>query len=178
MELNQVKNIMQFVIYLYLSFYLFIIILPMFNVPFFRFVYFLTSDYSLNTLSNRVLGVLLVHQNTVGSYVFKDTCHTISNVNVPAEKNIHIMLLPFIAVPHRPSSNPSQEVCTTHAPATASPVPSYFPDGSRKNDLFNVSALGKYLWLFRPDIKNSLLYLLCKHFCVETWYICGCGLWL
>jgi hypothetical protein len=51
-------------------------------------------------------------------------------------------------------------VCSTHRPVTTAPVSAYLPDGSRHNDLFNVSKEGKtnisYTTLFSDELGSFL----------------------
>ncbi|XP_053396026.1 uncharacterized protein LOC128556126 [Mercenaria mercenaria] len=83
----------------------------------------------------------------------------------------------------------SSGVCTTHAPSTDTPVPAYLPDGSRKNDIYNVSKEGCWLSVSGcKDHPNTGTYrdtygeqhehaadneTMCFRRAVAQWHYCG-----
>ncbi|XP_045203138.2 uncharacterized protein LOC123556462 [Mercenaria mercenaria] len=84
----------------------------------------------------------------------------------------------------------SSDVCTTHAPVTDTLVPAYLPDGSRTNDLYNVSKQGCWLSIAGcTDHPNAIgTYrdswgeqhahaadneTMCFHRAVSQWNYCG-----
>ena len=75
---------------------------------------------------------------------------TIRKVRGQPELSVFCSLL--YKAPDRPSSSRPYGICSTKAPVTTSPVPAYFPDGSRNNYLYNVSSVGTLTIVFTNNI--------------------------